>query len=381
MRLDLPSVYGYYQSYSSAFLSLSLVPNGLIDEGDIIHGRLANNPNEIVLDIALIRNLINNNEEIRALDIKNPESFLKMELFLEVGNLRVYPYQIVGVSDTKAPVAYADESFIVLASQSGMHPREFFNEDNLTILAGRDIQSDTELLISSAFQNPSSFTESSINLSGEVYTIVGVYEVREEGVAMPFTQFIATTELINTMHFDNRTNQFHKAYIYSNNPSETVEHFLAEDQEAIHIYSVERARYLANSIENSIGSLIFSAVSLVATAISFYFVMRSSMISRIYEIGVYRALGTRRFELIKRFIVESAVLTTFSSLIGFGFMTYMIYTTNQRSESFFEVGHVSFLSILSGVLFIYLVNILSGTLPVMMLLRKTPAQIATSYDI
>lgn len=379
-NLSLPSVYGRYQSYSDARIISAVVPITQTSSSNLIYGRMPENPKEVLLDRALIQRLIENTEEIRALDIKNTQDFLNFELYLESSSLRVYPFEIVGITDTDAPVIYASEAFIIQSNNLNSHPRELF-EDELTILAGRDINAANEVLISSAFQDPSTFSETSFTTEGITYTVVGVYEVEENDVAQPFTQFILFSETINRMYYNAIPTQFKNAYVYSSNPDETVDYLTELEHDATHIYAVERQRYLADSLTNSIGSLIFSAISLGATAISFYFVMRSSMITRIYEIGVYRALGTRRFELIKRFIVESAVLTTFSSLIGFGFMTYMIYTTNQSTESFYEIGHVSFLSIVSGVVFIYLVNIISGTLPVALLLRKTPAQIASSYDI
>jgi putative ABC transport system permease protein len=149
----------------------------------------------------------------------------------------------------------------------------------------------------------------------------------------------------------------------------------------VHLYAEARSEYLAVALYRSMGTLIFSGVSLIATALSFYFVIRSSMISRIYEIGVYRSLGTKRIDIIKRFILESAIITTFSSLIGFIGMTYIIYSTQKAAGDLFRIGHVSPLSILAGIAFIYFVNIVSGILPVTTLMRKTPAQINTQYDL
>lgn len=379
--LSLPNAYGRYQNFNYASISSAVVPITQVSSSDILYGRMPLNQNEVLLDMSLILGLIEEKEEIRAVDLKNPLDFLKLDIFLEINAFRDYPFEIVGITDTDAPVVYAHESFILQGNETSAHPREIFG-DTLSIVAGRDITESNELLVSSLVRDPLTFDDDeTITFQGETYTIVGVYEIEINDEVQPFISYVLLSDVINNYHFENRIGQFQSAYVYSNNPEETVEYFETLDFEASHIYSIERARYLRESLTNSIGSLIFSAISLGATAISFYFVMRSSMINRIYEIGVYRALGTRRFELIKRFIVESAVLTTFSSLIGFGFMTYMIYSTNQNTEAFYEIGHVSFLSVTSGIVFIYLVNIISGTLPVALLLRKTPAQIATSYDI
>ncbi len=115
--------------------------------------------------------------------------------------------------------------------------------------------------------------------------------------------------------------------------------------------------------------------------LAFYFVMRSSMISRIYEISVYRALGVRKYEIYSSFSVEIFLLTTISSLIGYILMTLILGAFANSPLSLFITFKVDFIIVTIGILFVYVANLVIGLLPMGLLLRKTPAQIISSYDI
>ena len=115
--------------------------------------------------------------------------------------------------------------------------------------------------------------------------------------------------------------------------------------------------------------------------LAFYFVMRSSMISRIYEISVYRALGVRKYEIYSSFSVEIVLITTISSLIGYILMAIILNAVSNSPISAFVNYRVDFIIISIGILFVYLSNLIIGLLPMGLLLRKTPSQIISSYDI
>ena len=80
------------------------------------------------------------------------------------------------------------------------------------------------------------------------------------------------------------------------------------------------------------------------------------------------------------FIIEIILITTITSLVGYILMTYLLMNLQGVVEDFVEVFHISFLSISGGILLIYVINIISGLLPVSNLLRKTPAEILSKYD-
>ena len=140
------------------------------------------------------------------------------------------------------------------------------------------------------------------------------------------------------------------------------------------------ATYREDRITQGIGTITFIFVVLAASAISYFFVIRSSLLARIYEVSVYRALGVTKLDIHKIFTVETIVVTTITSLLGYAAATTLLWRLQLLIEDFTTVIKVTPLSIVAGVIIIYVVNIVSGLIPVTNLLRKTPAEILSKYD-
>ncbi|WP_025724769.1 ABC transporter ATP-binding protein/permease [Acholeplasma granularum] len=135
-------------------------------------------------------------------------------------------------------------------------------------------------------------------------------------------------------------------------------------------------------IAQDLASNMFMSIFLIGGGLlAFFFVMRSSMISRIYEISVYRALGVRKYEIYSSFSVEIVLLTFVSSFVGFIFMTIILGSISNSPLGSFLKYQIDFIVIILGTLFLFASNLVIGLLPMGLLLRKTPAQIISSYDI
>ena len=112
-----------------------------------------------------------------------------------------------------------------------------------------------------------------------------------------------------------------------------------------------------------------------------YFIMRSALLSRIKEIGIYRAIGVCKKNLVFRFMVESLVLSGLTVFVGYlcasGFL-FTVYNASSLVSSIFYYPlwlALVVLAALTGICLFF------GILPVLMLLRKTPSQILAKYDI
>ncbi len=128
--------------------------------------------------------------------------------------------------------------------------------------------------------------------------------------------------------------------------------------------------------------LITICVLLGATMIFTYFMMRAKLINRIYNVGVYRALGAKKMNVYGMFFWEAVLLTTFTSILGYALAyTLMIVFNNYTKGLNIEFVKIDYLVMFSGFFFIYLVNIIFGMLPIVLLLRKTPSEILSKYDI
>lgn len=140
--------------------------------------------------------------------------------------------------------------------------------------------------------------------------------------------------------------------------------------------------------EQKEGKITVLAVILTCFVISLvyiYFTMRSKMISDIYEIGVLRNLGASRLSIINKYILEIFITTTFTTAVGY-ILTTLIYGLiwdKLRSLSSLFPGYSIMRSpyIYLGILVLYIINIVVGLFPTILLLRKTPSEISSKYDI
>ena len=127
--------------------------------------------------------------------------------------------------------------------------------------------------------------------------------------------------------------------------------------------------------------LIVMAVLLVVMSVCMYFIMRSSLMNRIKEIGIYRAIGVSRRNLIFRFFVEALVLTVLTVFIGFlivsGALAAWLAVSPLMTELFFYPIWMA----LGLFVLLFAICIFCGTVPIILLLRKSPSEILAKYDI
>ena len=107
------------------------------------------------------------------------------------------------------------------------------------------------------------------------------------------------------------------------------------------------------------------------------------MIFDIYEIGVLRSLGASKQKIYNKYIKENFIKITFTSVIGY-LITVTVYSIVASKLNSIISGFVGEIGFLRGFLYLvimYFVQILIGLIPVFILLRKTPAEINSKYDI
>jgi ABC-type antimicrobial peptide transport system permease subunit len=102
---------------------------------------------------------------------------------------------------------------------------------------------------------------------------------------------------------------------------------------------------------------------------------------RIKEVGIYRAIGVSRKNLIFKFFIESLVLTTLTVFIGYIATSTFISVALGMSSLVEEVFYYPIWLALAVFLLLYAVCTLCGIIPIFSLLRKTPSEILAKYDI
>ncbi len=133
--------------------------------------------------------------------------------------------------------------------------------------------------------------------------------------------------------------------------------------------------------EEMIASIVTLIIFVAVLSLCMYFIMRSALMGKVKEVGVYRAIGVSRKNLIFKFLIEALVLTTLTVFVGYFISSFIITYWISSSSIIAEVFY--FPTWLSGTVLglLYIVCTVSGLLPILTLLRKTPSEILAKYDI
>ncbi len=372
---EIPRIFS--TASSTQEVTSAIIDSARLSEADLTHGDLPSTPYEIVIDAGWMRRHIINRDPFHSLNLTQPEQMLNFKLMMPV-NGDFIPFEVVGIVDLETPVIYGHHALMVELAQP-FHVLEL-HEENLELVSGVLPSETGEILYAADYADPDlidNFSSYEVTISGETYQVVGLYRLKTIDSYHPITlKETAEHLLFKLTDFPSQ-----ERFIIANDVSSAEEYLQSLSFEATHIYSTTRSEYLARQIQESRPTLVFAGFIIGAMVLSFYFVIRSSMIHRIYEIGVFRSLGTKKRHILKRFVYESAIITTFSSLLGYILMNYLLINTQAFFGDDLRIVYISLQTIIVGLIVIYGINILSGMIPVYVLLRKSPAQINTQYDV
>jgi hypothetical protein len=135
------------------------------------------------------------------------------------------------------------------------------------------------------------------------------------------------------------------------------------------------------NVATVVSNLVTMGVLLLIMSVCMYFIMRSSLMNRIKEVGIYRAIGVSRKNIVFKFMIEAAVLTTLTVFVGYLFSSLSLYAMFGISEIFSYSLYYPVWLALIVLLILYAISIFFGILPVLFLTRKTPSEILSKYDI
>ena len=176
--------------------------------------------------------------------------------------------------------------------------------------------------------------------------------------------------------------------IHSTNPELTegwlndqFGHITDDYYEVIITPSETFALTVGDRAEDITGFVIAMIVIIAIMAVCMFFIMRSSMMNRIKEIGIYRAIGVSKRNLIFRFGIESLVLTALTVVVGYLLTSVYIWLCVGSSAVVKTIFFYPPWYSLIVLALLLVLSILSGIMPIISLLRKTPSEILAKYDI
>ena len=287
-----------------------------------------------------------------------------------------YNLQIVGVIRTESPiVVLTDDSYMYFNTNSGsLFATTGLFQGNYTLVSGDEPVLDDEVIV---HELTGLELNSTVSISGMDFKVVGTYssdKVTKNLISVSGHEKIITKLMISS-------NIEKNIYFFANDVESAIQQITDAGFKAVSLYSQAKTEYLTNQ-RNQIASQVQTILITVAGIVVYiFFMMRSSMLNRIREIGIYRSIGASKRDIYKIFFSEILAFTTVGSLSGYLFMTYLINQVQKALGDFTSVFYLPWTLFALGIGLIYTVNIIFGMLPIFSLLRKTPSEINAKYDI
>ena len=369
----------FYQTSLSVNLSVWPVKSSWVDEGDLLVGKLPVELNEVAIS-SFTADMILNNYRVTQMGYEDAADLLDFSVLSNYyRNNQKTNLNVVGiVESTERLIIYPDNYYGLSMEEADYYSILEAYEEDIDIVNGRMPENDTEIL---AIDDSFYVINEQIQFGTGLLKVVGLYELKEDS-GLPRTNFLLTEKALELVVVQNGSSYRQIGYQFHADDKESVINALEDlGYEAYDLYEHDKAIYLENrnfNISASISSMIAIFVGIV---LFIYFLMRTSMINRVKEIGIYRAIGATKKDVYKIFISEILIYTTFLSATGYLIAAYLLTTIENAIGSYYPVFYLPFWLLMIGLIGIYLINIVFGLLPIFNLLRKSPAEILAKYDI
>lgn len=140
--------------------------------------------------------------------------------------------------------------------------------------------------------------------------------------------------------------------------------------------------YYKQEYETTIKALTAMLVIVVIImSICMYLIMRSSLMGDIKEVGISRAIGVSKQNIIYRYFIESVVLFCLTVFIGYIVMSAGIFLLMSISDLMLNVVYYPVWLAAITLIGLFAVSSFCGVLPVRILLARSPSEILSKYDI
>lgn len=384
----------FYQTVDmNLMLSGSLSSLDMITEEEIISGTKPTTNYQIVLDKMIIQQEIDiEQSNYKMIGILKAEDMVGKKLTIE----GLGEFTISGLVDKQTPSIYADTSMLINILQNAKQEESYefagtiylseeetlqpsvelqdykLYEDRITLKKGRMPENDYEVIvnISHRYEMPLNKTISTL-VNDTKLKVVGYYESQEN-----LDKYLVNQNTIKYKLIKEKT----EFMVYAKDKDKALEKYRLMGLNIVNTYENSKKEYLRQQREIMKASIIVSAIILVISLIEIFLMIRSSFLSRIKEIGILRAIGIKKKDIYKMFAGETIAITTTASVPGLILMAYILKSLAKIRflESFFLVNTWT---IILTIIFVYAFNLIIGLLPVHRVVKKTPAQILSRYDI
>ena len=385
-KVGLNLIPGKYYQFSSYSFNASLVSYNKVSKSDIIYGRMPINDKEILID-TMTYNKMN---EIEMNGIYKVDMLLDKEVVLKDDLLK---YKIVGIVSLGSPSIYVSENEFINIIDNSYEVEDdypyydtYYEEENMKKVYDHTLYNDKIKIVKG-------------NLPTNDYEVIVNYDFREE---FKLNSYLEKTKIAGNKlkvvgyytspyNFDyyfvnkntvmiNLITESDSLIIYSSDKEQTINQFNINNKNLMDIYENDKSKYVGEKSQTTLASFVVAIVILAISLFEIMFMTRSSFLSRIKEVGIYRAIGVKKSDIYKMFVGEAFAISTLTSLPAVLIMSYCLKIISSISYIGMDYKMDLFITILCLII-TYGFNILVSLLPVIGTLVKTPAQILSRHDL
>ncbi len=377
----------YYQSnnYSDS-LSGALTSTDYLSQEDLVLGRMPENEYEVVIDQFVVDTFLERSSA-KQVGINSAQKMLGMTL--KMYNLD--DFTIVGITNQTQPVIYMQPSIMIDAMYCGASDSDGMGVDDMegsqsngilnyetinreyTLKQGRLPENDYEAIVpyEQRYEYPLN-KEMKQEVAGTKLKVVGYYENSDYLDVALVNQNTIKYSMISKA----------EGITVSPNDKEAALTALQQD-EGLNIkdaYERDRDAYQKSRAEETKSMILLAAFMIGISLVEILLMTRASFLSRIKEVGIFRAIGVKKMDIYKMFLGEIIAITTVGSLLGIVMMSYALAKLCEISyvAVMFAMNPVVFLG---SIIIVYVFNSVVGLIPVFNTMRKTPAAILARYDV
>lgn len=379
----------YYQLRDfSAPLTGSLSGFERLKSSDIKYGRMPENKREIAIDKMVLKKVIDEYQTKMA-GFAKPADFLEKTVTVpEMPDMK-----IVGITDKSSPCIYTDEALFInlLANKTDDPDAAMYGAETQTAedegpalldyrLKKKEVSLEKgtwpskpyEIVVNEANKEEMPLNkEISEKVNDHKLKVVGYYKDRENSNLM-----LAAGSTIKYNLIKNSAD----ITICPKDKAAAVSQLREARVNVKDTYEESEKEYREQMWQSIRSALIMAGVVLAVSFIEIFLIIRASFLSRVKEVGVYRAIGVKKKDIYKMFLGEILAITTIASVPGFLFMAYILKKISGYSI-FSNLFLVNPQVLIVCLALLYGFNLVFGLLPVFRTMRKRPAAILSRTDI
>lgn len=269
---------------------------------------------------------------------------------------------------------YLDVQKISLSEGRNIADLDIDNVTNVALIGSE--------VASNLFSNSSPVGEK-ILLNSSYYTVVGVLESgsssstdNDSSIVVPITSYAKTSgdDNVSTMYFVGSEDITNTDMIQRMVTNQLGKKISTDNIEAVTQDAIASTVSEVDTMTQILIALV-GGISLIVSGIGVMNIMIVSVFERTREIGVRKAIGATDFDILRQFLIEAILLTTFGGILGVIVGLLFKVISKSIGISFIMNMNVVFIALLFSVL----IGIIFGIIPAIRASKLRPIE-ALKYE-